>query len=415
MFQALSGNYLKVFPVQSDPDNTWFTYQFRVAGFNQEDSMFVKGIIPRYFHSIQQSRISGDWTEPEEYLAYIKTFQEVMGQGVSPPQTRVKAELLYNRLNLFVKLFPYFWLIGLSTLIISIVKVFSGSRNWITTSKKIGSWFAFIGFILLTFNLLLRWYAGDHAPWSNGYEMTILVSWAIMLFGIIFSKNSDFVIPLACLFTGTLLFVSFLDWLNPEITNLVPVLKSYWLKIHVAIIVSSYAPLALSAILGFMVLWLMIAKRFNPESVSRLNDSIAEMTYINELSMTIGLFMLAIGTFLGGIWANESWGRYWGWDPKETWALISIIIYVTVLHLRLVPKLRGTYIFNLSSVIAFGSIIMTSFGVNYYLAGLHSYAKGDPLPVPGFIYWLIGIVTLTALTAYFAQKSEKTSKRETFR
>ena len=256
----------------------------------------------------------------------------------------------------------------------------------------------------MTFNLILRWYAGDHAPWSNGYEMTILVAWAIILFGLIFSRSSDFVIPLACLFTGTLLFVSFLDWLNPEITNLVPVLKSYWLKIHVAIIVSSYAPLALSAILGFTALWLMVAR--NDSSIDRSEKSIRELTYINELSMTVGLFMLAIGTFLGGVWANESWGRYWGWDPKETWALISIILYAAVLHLRLVPGLRSPYVFNLASVIAFGSIIMTSFGVNYYLAGLHSYAKGDPLPIPTFIYWIIAIVFLTAVASWIALRKK---------
>ena len=117
--------------------------------------------------------------------------------------------------------------------------------------------------------------------------------------------------------------------------------------------------------------------------------------------MTIGIFMLAIGTFLGGVWANESWGRYWGWDPKETWALISIIVYAIVLHLRLIPALRGEYTFNLASVLAFFSIIMTSFGVNYYLSGLHSYAAGDPLPIPRFVYWVVGIIFMLSVGAYW--------------
>ena len=181
-----------------------------------------------------------------------------------------------------------------------------------------------------------------------------------------------------------------------------PVLKSYWLKIHVAIIVSSYAPLALSALLSFTALWLMIGRSFGHSA--RLNISIQELTCLAEMSMTIGVFMLAIGTFLGGVWANESWGRYWGWDPKETWALISIIVYAAVLHMRLVPSLKGMYSFNLASVIAFSSIVMTSFGVNYYLAGLHSYAKGDPLPVPSFIYWVVAIVGITAIWAYLKEK-----------
>ncbi len=126
------------------------------------------------------------------------------------------------------------------------------------------------------------------------------------------------------LFSGTLLFVGFLDWLNPEITNLMPVLHSYWLKIHVAVIVSGYAPLALSAILGFLSLLLII---FKPKEVPESWwSSFKEITLVNEMAIMIGLFLLTVGTFLGGVWANESWGRYWAWDPKETWALISIVV-----------------------------------------------------------------------------------------
>jgi len=204
------------------------------------------------------------------------------------------------------------------------------------------------------------------------------------------------------LFSGTLLLVSYLDWLNPEITNLMPVLKSVWLKVHVATIVSSYAPLALSAILGFMALLLMIFK--TPKTHEAINLRIKELTYINEISMTIGLFVLSIGTFLGGVWANESWGRYWAWDPKETWALISIIVYAIVLHLRFIPALKNTYVLNVASMFAFWSIIMTSFGVNYYLSGLHSYAAGDPVPIPQFVYFLAAFMVIIAVWAYLRNK-----------
>ena len=111
--------------------------------------------------------------------------------------------------------------------------------------------------------------------------------------------------------------------------------------------------------------------------------------------------MLTIGTFLGGVWANESWGRYWGWDPKETWALVSVLVYVFILHMRLIPALAGFYIFNLASLIGIWSIIMTYFGVNYYLSGLHSYAAGDPMPIPSFVYYLIGLTIVTAILAKF--------------
>ena len=200
---------------------------------------------------------------------------------------------------------------------------------------------------------------------------------------------------------------------SPKLTLLsilyTELIKSFWLKIHVATIVSSYAPLALSAILGFMALLLMIFKTKNTEKV--INSRIKELTYINEISMTIGLFVLAVGTFLGGIWANESWGRYWAWDPKETWALISIIVYAIVLHLRFIPALKSNYVLNMVSVFAFGSIIMTSFGVNYYLSGLHSYAAGDPLPIPTFIYVLVVIVFAVSLIAYFRNQKYKAHQK----
>ena len=196
----------------------------------------------------------------------------------------------------------------------AILRVFKPRKRWVVALKHAFTLAALLCFLALTFNLILRWYAAGHAPWSNGYEMIILVAWALMLFGFVFYKQSDFVIPLSLLFSGTLLFVAFLDWLNPEITNLVPVLKSYWLKIHVAIIVSNYAPLGLSALLGLMTLVFMIVdKNKNPG----LRISIQEMTYINEMSMTIGVFLLAIGTFLGGVWANESWGRLLGLGPQR--------------------------------------------------------------------------------------------------
>ncbi len=397
LYQALTGNYLKVFPQPTANDQMWFNSEFQQAGFSSEDSVFVRNILSAYYYDIMQAQLNGDWSEANSKLQYIQTFQNTMGAEIIPDKGRVEAELLYNKLNINNRLFPVFWLLGIYLLATALLRVFFKTRS-INISYILGVALTGIAFLTLTGNMILRWYAGGYPPWSNGYEMIILVTWALFLFGFIFYRKSDFIMPLVAIFGGTLLFVSFLDWLNPEITNLVPVLKSYWLKIHVAIIVSSYAPLALSALLGLLCLIFMIAKN------NKLNNSIKELTYINELSMTVGLYMLAIGTFLGGIWANESWGRYWGWDPKETWALISIIVYAMVLHFRLVPVLKGKYLFNLSSVIAFFSIIMTSFGVNYYLSGLHSYAAGDPLPIPQFVYWVVGLLVIIAILAYRRNK-----------
>jgi cytochrome c-type biogenesis protein CcsB len=273
-------------------------------------------------------------------------------------------------------------------------------KLWI--GGRVMAWFCFLAF---TFHLSLRWYIAKHPPWSDGFEMLVFVAWGVLLFGLLFSNKSKFTLPLGLLFSGTLLFVGFLDWLNPEITNLMPVLNSYWLKIHVAIIVSSYAPLALAAIIALLSLMLTIFKPNNPGK--QWWNSIRELQMVNEMAITIGLFLLAVGTFLGGVWANESWGRYWAWDPKETWALISVIVYAFVLHLRLIPKFKNGLVFNLASLWAFSSIIMTSFGVNYYLSGLHSYAAGDPVPVPIWVYWVVATLLTISVFAVFKYKNLK--------
>ena len=225
----------------------------------------------------------------------------------------------------------------------------------------------------------------------------IYIAWATILSGIIFAKRSILTLAATAVISGLLLMVAHLNWLDPEITNLVPVLKSYWLMIHVAIITASYGFLSLAAILGLIALWLIIFT--NSNNKNKLKNTLSELTIINEKSIEIGLFMLTIGTFLGGVWANESWGRYWGWDPKETWALVSVLIYSFVLHMRFIPALRSQLTFNTVSMFAIWTIIMTYFGVNYYLSGLHSYAAGDPMPIPVFVYYLFEIMLLSAVFA----------------
>ena len=403
LFNVFSGNYLKIFPNSNDENNKWHSHTHHFEDFPKEDGQFAKSIISTYYKDVNEKK----WVEASEKLEYIKKFQDVLGKEIIPSRKRIEAELWYNQMNLNFWLFQILFVLGTVLLVLSIFKIFTRKKLvdiiWNGTTIL-----TLISFIFFTGNILLRWYVSGHAPWSNGYEMLVFVAWVLLLCGLLTFRKSDFSLPLSTLFSGALLFVSYLDWLSPEITNLMPVLKSFWLKIHVATIVSSYAPLALSAILGFMALLLII---FKTEKTKKVIDiRIKELTYINEISMTIGLFVLAVGTFLGGIWANESWGRYWAWDPKETWALISIIVYAIVLHLRFVPALRSNYVLNMVSVFAFGSIIMTSFGVNYYLSGLHSYAAGDPLPIPTFVYVLVTIVIVVSAIAYYRNKRFKTSK-----
>lgn len=406
-YGLLTGDFLRLFPNKLDGNNTWFTGQQYMQGFDEEDAIFVKNITPLYLSALNKGFDEGNWEDAEETLSYIALYQKKIGEEVYPTSNEIQAELLYNKLNLGTRLFGLFWLLGAAMLFLGILMLFSNDGIWkkFWSAGKVMTW---LGFVAFTFHLSLRWYIAKHPPWSDGFEMLVFVAWGVLLFGLLFSIKSKFTLPLGLLFSGTLLFVGFLDWLNPEITNLMPVLNSYWLKIHVAIIVSSYAPLALSAIIGLLSLMLTIFKPNSPGK--QWWSSIRELQMVNEMSITIGLFLLAIGTFLGGVWANESWGRYWAWDPKETWALISVIVYAFVLHLRLIPKFKDGLVFNLVSLWAFSSIVMTSFGVNYYLSGLHSYAAGDPVPVPNWVYWVILILLTISVLAVVKYKKLKESE-----
>jgi len=252
----------------------------------------------------------------------------------------------------------------------------------------------------------LRWYISGHAPWSNGYESMLYSGFCVLVAGAVFGKKNSLVMGIATLFNGVILMVAHLSWMNPEITNLVPVLKSYWLTIHVAVIIFSYGFLGMAALLAFLNLVLMGLK--NTVNQKRFSHMIEELTVNAEMAMTVGLYLLTIGAFLGGVWANESWGRYWGWDPKETWSAVTIMVYAFILHMRLIPGLKGPFAFNIWGVVGFSSVIMTYLGVNYYLAGMHSYAKGDPLPIPDFVYYTV--VTIIVVGGYAWYNERKLAK-----
>ena len=257
-------------------------------------------------------------------------------------------------------------------------------------------------FIIHTVGLIARAYVSGHAPWSDAYESMIYVAWATVGIGLAFGRKSDLTIAATSFVSSMILMIAHWNWMDPEIANLVPVLDSYWLMIHVSVIVGSYGPFTLSMILGIVSLILIMIT--NQKNKKKIDLNLQELTIINELSLTVGLIMLTIGNFLGGQWANESWGRYWGWDPKETWALISIMIYAFVLHMRLIPGLKGKWIFNLMSIVAFASIMMTYFGVNFYLTGLHSYASGDKVITPDFVYYSMLFVFILGTFSFLKYK-----------
>ena len=394
VFMIYNGEFLKLFPLK-DGTHDWGSAKTALSrAVSKDDSTYLKGIMPILAEAINNNNINNVRQVAQSVSDYQKRFA-----GYDLPSTsKTTIELLYYKMNVFEKLFPYYATIGLIMLIILISGVIQG-RKEPSLFLKILEWLLMLGFIFHTAGLGLRWYIAGHSPMSNGYESMIFISWVTLLAGFIFSRKSAFALSATAVLASMTLMVAHLSFMDPEITNLVPVLKSYWLTLHVSVITGSYGFLGLGAILGFITMILLILS--NDRNRDRISVTIDELTVINYRSLTLGLYLLTIGTFLGAVWANESWGRYWGWDPKETWSLITVVIYSLVIHSRNIPGLKDIFTFNLLSLFAFSSVLMTYFGVNYYLSGLHSYAAGDPVPVPTYVYVAVVLLTGMAITAYY--------------
>lgn len=396
-YLVYTGDLLKILPDPRDSHNPWFKPAQKVEGLNPDDSAFIYDVIPYYFMALE----AGNYSQASEIVQGIHNFQQKFAAEIVPSQMQVKAEILYNKSGVFNRLGNYFGLVGIVLLVLVFVQIFK-ERKWINKSVTVFYGLVVLFFVFQTLGLAVRWYISGRAPWSNGYESMIYISWVTVLAGLIFSRKSPMTIAATSILASIILMVAHLSWMDPEITNLVPVLKSYWLTIHVSVITASYGFLALGALLGFINLILMILK--NKKNFADLQRRIKDLNYINERTIIIGLYLLTIGTFLGGVWANESWGRYWGWDPKETWALVTVLVYTFIAHLGYMPGMKTDYNFSLFTLVGFSSVIMTYFGVNYYLSGLHSYAAGDPMPIPTFVYYTVAIIFSVSLVAYLNER-----------
>ncbi|BDW93887.1 cytochrome c biogenesis protein [Flagellimonas marinaquae] len=397
---ALSGQIVKIFPLLNDENNKWISaVEYRSGQYQMQDSLyanFVNNAMPYYLNSLQQSIATGDYSQPDRLLDAFKQNQVNHGAEILPSDNKIKAEIIYNKLDLFNRLYKYYAMVGVLLFFVLIAKIFK-ERKFLDAFAYLLKGTIVLFFIWHTVGLIMRWYISGHAPWSDAYESILYVGWATMGIGLALGRKSELTIAASAFVTSMLLWIAHQSWVDPAIGNLVPVLDSYWLMIHVAVIVGSYGPLTVGMILGVVALLLIILT--TEKNKKRMDLNIKELTVINELALTAGLVMLTIGNFLGGQWANESWGRYWGWDPKETWALISIMVYAFVLHMRLVPGLRGKWIYNFASIVAFASIMMTYFGVNFYLVGLHSYASGDQVITPSFVwYTVLGVFILGGIS-----------------
>ncbi len=402
-----NGSMARIFPIPDDPGKEWKTPADAIQMAHESKEMgFVPTFFSRYSKAVDEAMESQQWGQADSLVSELHTYQQETAGSELISDSKVNMEILLNKMNVFSRLSKIYGLLGVLFLLLFFARIF-----WPRFDHKYLTQFAF--YLLATcfaahvMGLGIRWYVSGRAPWSNGYESMIYIGFTTVLAGLIFSRKSLGGLTATAILASTILMVSGLSWLDPEITPLVPVLKSYWLTIHVSMEAGSYGFLMLGAIIGLLNLLLMIfLTRKNKEKVFR---NIQELTYVSEMTLIGGLIMVSIGTYLGGVWANESWGRYWGWDAKETWALVTTLVYAFILHMRFIPGLRGIYAFNLASLFGFASVMMTYLGVNYYLSGLHSYAAGDPVPIPPAVYYTATLFVSISLLGYWKYRKIKSA------
>ncbi len=391
------GEFFRIFPLRDGTDNWGTPGQALENAIHKEDSLYISNILSLYTTSLFESLNTGDYSKADEYLESLINYQRKYASYDLPSESQVKAEIFYYKSMIFERLFPYYATVGIIMLIILISMIIRGKTGR-TPVIKVFSGLILLGFIFHCVGLGIRWYISGHSPMSNGYESMLFISWVTVLAGLFFSRRSSLTLAATAVLASLTLMVAHLSFMDPEITNLVPVLQSYWLTLHVSVITASYGFLGLGAILGLVNLILYSLN--SPINRKHILKTVDDLSVINYRTLALGLYFLTIGTFLGAVWANESWGRYWGWDPKETWSLITMIVYAFVIHSKNIKALNSIFTFSIMSVYAFSSVLMTYFGVNYYLSGLHSYAGGDPVPIPAFVYVSVGVLLVLSFYSY---------------
>jgi len=413
-FLVFSGDIFKLFPTPNSKNENykWYSPVEIKKMINIKIDPFTANFYLNEFTKFVKSFKDFNVKELKTIKTNIYNIQKEYSGEILPSQNRIKWEIIYNHLQIFPKLIGVYSLLGIILILLGFVEILK-ERRFIKIEKA----FYILGLLALvihTLNMLLRWYVAGHAPWSDAYESIIFIAWGSAFASLIFFRKSVLALGAGLFVAGMFMMVAHLNNIDPQITNLVPVLKSYWLLIHVAVITSSYGFLAVGSMLGFLNLILFALRKYK-----NLDNQIKQLNNIIYIALYIGLALLSIGTFLGGVWANESWGRYWSWDPKETWSLISMIVYALVIHSKMIPKLRGEFIFSLLSFLSFFFILMTYFGVNFYIAqGLHSYGQGTAegygwinIIFAGMGAWF-GVVIFTLIGAILSRVSNKELKED---
>ena len=289
---------------------------------------------------------------------------------------RVEAELLYNRLPFVRVLFMANLAAGLLSFLLLLGRVVGDGRSgrWARGVWRGLEWVLLLAASFHLCGYVLRWYVGGRVPLSNGYETMLFMALCILVLACLLVRRFPFVLPFGFLLSGCALLVAHIGQLNPQITPLMPVLVSPWLSAHVSFIMMAYALLSFLVLNGVLALFLLWRRRRG--GGSGVDGRVEQLTLLSRLLLYPAVFLLGAGIFLGAVWANVSWGRYWAWDPKEVWALVTFMVYGVAFHGGCLPVFRRPGFFHAWMVLAFLAVLMTYFGVNYFLGGMHSYAGG---------------------------------------
>lgn len=353
VMQLRQGDPLSLFPYTfHDGTTQWFSpFEKYPKRLPRREILFFRNVFPLIYGQLLQ----GNNGTVDEILMKIGEYQQKEGGKSLPSRLAYRAEIIYNACPLATVLFA----VNLTLGILGIILVFWNRFSFLPLKILLG-----LSFAALTFLLALRWIITGNIPMGNGYETMLSVAWMTQLATLIYiictRKGSGLMTAFAFLLSGFFLLVSHLSMMDPAMGPLVPVLNSPLLSIHVSFMMMSYALLALTFLCG--VMGLLSKRRAGP------------LQLLSRIFLYPAVVILGIGIFLGAVWANVSWGNYWSWDPKETWALITFMIYAVALHTQSLPWLKLPHHYHLLMIFAFLSIVMTYFGVNYFLSGMHSYA-----------------------------------------
>ena len=352
--QAASGAAFKLFPLEGSV--RWYGCEDQLPELEAGEEAFIRSSLDL----LREEARSGNWAEVSRIVAQIKKYQEKNAVAVLPSAARIKAERAYNAICLPKVQFMLSITIGIIMFVLSGIWLSKGRK----TPVKLASALSVVSWLLfayLTAVLALRWFASGHAPFTGSYCVMMLIAWISALAMSLLYKKMPLLQPLGFLLAGFTMLMATMSGANPRLTHLMPVLQSPLLSIHVLSMMISYTLLGLVMLNGILGL-----------TVKGVEAKTSLMN-LSKVIVTPAVFLLTFGTFLGAVWANISWGSYWAWDPKETWALITMLVYAFSIHGRSIKAFRNPTFYHIYTIVAFLSVLITYFGVNLILGGMHSY------------------------------------------